>query len=183
MTTRIEKMCDEAIRIANDNRYGYDQLHRDGDNYSFDCSGLTYYCAKFAGYNVPTTGTHYTGTIRQHFAAISWRVDAFDGNVGDLEPGDLLLRDTHPDGHVAIYVGNGQMVEASCNELGTVTGGKQGDQTGREIWVCPVRAYASAGRPWTHVLTPPKDNAPAPAPINKNDEIIKLAKRIIELVS
>ena len=56
--------------------------------------------------------------------------------------GDVLLGN----GHTAFYCGNGKLVHASINEKGTVTGGKSGDQTGREI--C-IRSYYN--KPWIHV--------------------------------
>ena len=48
--------------------------------------------------------------------------------------------------YVMSYCGNGKLVHASINEKGTVTGGKSGDQTGREI--C-IRSYYN--KPWIHV--------------------------------
>lgn len=44
------------------------------------------------------------------------------------------------------YCGNGKLVHASINEKGTTTGGKSGDQTGREI--C-IRSYYN--KPWKYV--------------------------------
>lgn len=46
-----------------------------------------------------------------------------------------------------MYCGNGKEVEASINEKGKATGGKPGDQTGREILIRSYRNY-----PWNHVL-------------------------------
>lgn len=43
--------------------------------------------------------------------------------------------------------GNGKEVEASINEKGTATGGKPGDQTGKEFLIRSYRNY-----PWTNVL-------------------------------
>lgn len=177
MTTKIDLMCDEAVRIANDDTHGYDWDDRDG-NPNFDCSGLTYYCAVYAGFlNAKVLlGTHYSGTVIKHFTQAGFRCDNFDGNIYDLERGDIMLRDTN-NGHVAIYIGGGQIVEANINEKGTVRGGQSGDQTGHEIHVTKVHANG-----WTHILTPPKEDA-TPAPTNQNNEIIKLAKQIIELAS
>ena len=48
---------------------------------------------------------------------------------------------------MAFYCGSGKLVHASINENGKTTGGKSGDQTGKEI--C-VRSYYN--KPWTSVL-------------------------------
>ena len=173
--SKVDVMCDEAKRIALDDTHGYDWDDRDG-NPNYDCSGLAYGCAVFAKILDASVllGTHYTGTIINHFTAVGYRCDAFDGNVYDLERGDLLLRDTS-NGHVAIYIGNGKMVEANINEKGTVRGGKSGDQTGHEIHVTNVHANG-----WTHVLTPPdkfKVDSQTEAP-NKNELITMLTKAL-----
>ena len=65
-------------------------------------------------------------------------------NGAGLQRGDVLLKEGS---HTAIYIGNGQLVHASINEKGTVTGGKVGDQTGKEI--C-TRSYYN--KPWNSVL-------------------------------
>ncbi len=70
---------------------------------SFDCSGLTYYVYKnAAGVNLPRVSRdqYRTGT------AVS---------RSNLQPGDLIFYSTDGSGnitHVAIYVGNGQMIHA-----------------------------------------------------------------------
>ena len=61
-----------------------------------------------------------------------------------MQRGDVLLNTVH---HTAMYCGNGMEVEASSNEYGGATGGKAGDQTGREILIRKYRNY-----PWNHVL-------------------------------
>ena len=146
--TKVDRFVQRAIEIANDDSHGYDQANRWGDDY--DCSSLTYECAYYAGYNVPMSGTRYTGTILDHFTAAGWRSDAFDGNLNDLDKGDILLNVSD---HVAIYIGNGQLVEASINEYGGITGGKPGDQTGHEIHIRSVYSY-----PWDYVLTAPVES-------------------------
>lgn len=171
--TKINAFINEAIRIAKDDSHGYSQINRWGPD--FDCSSLVYHCAEIAGYNVPTEGTRYTGTINQHFGAIGWRVDAFDGNLYDLEPGDLLL---HTANHVAIYIGDGQVVEASCDENGDIVGPKHGDQTGNEIHIGPVYTPSYG---WTHVLTPPiEEDGPIYDPIKEATKLIKQALALLE---
>lgn len=172
MATKIDKFVQHAIDIANDSSHGYSQSDRWKVDY--DCSSLMYICGYYAGYDLPKSGTRYTGTIIEHFGKCGYRVDAYDGNLNDLEKGDLLLNVKY---HVAVYIGNGKIVEATGDEKGGISGGKAGDQTGSEIRIGNVYNY-----PWTHVLTPPKENA-APAPAAGDNEIVKLAKKIIELAS
>lgn len=163
--TRIDRFCDLAVEIAKDDSHGYNQAARWSPD--FDCSSLVYYCAAQAGYDVPTSGTRYTGTMLQHFGDAGFRIDEFDGNLNDLERGDVLL---NVEDHTALYIGNGLIVEASIDENGGISGGKPGDQTGREIHVRGVYNY-----PWTHVLTAPEDEvAPAPAPTGKAELVSTL---------
>ena len=61
-----------------------------------------------------------------------------------LKKGDILLNHIH---HVAVYIGDGKIAQASINEKGKATGGQPGDQTGREFLVRPYRNY-----PWNCVL-------------------------------
>jgi peptidoglycan DL-endopeptidase CwlO len=65
---------------------------------SFDCSGLTSYAWRAAGVTLPrTSGAQYAGTRRISRA--------------ELQPGDLVFYHS-PISHVAMYIGNGQVVEA-----------------------------------------------------------------------
>ena len=70
---------------------------------SFDCSGLTYYVYKnAAGITLPRSSTAQYGAGK----AVS---------KSNLQPGDLIFSSTDGTGnitHVAIYVGNGQMIHA-----------------------------------------------------------------------
>jgi cell wall-associated NlpC family hydrolase len=68
---------------------------------AFDCSGLTQYAYSAAGVALP----HSSGMQSQMGAAVS---------TGDLQPGDLLFYYS-PTSHVAMYIGNGQMVHASTS--------------------------------------------------------------------
>ena len=70
---------------------------------SFDCSGLTLYAWRAGGRSLPhSSQAQYSATARVSTSA--------------LQPGDLVFYGS-PIHHVGIYVGNGQMVEAS--ETGT----------------------------------------------------------------
>ena len=154
--TKNSRFIQHAIDIANDDSHGYSQIRRWG--LDFDCSSLMYECGYYAGYDLPKEGTRYTGTMIEHFGKCGYRVDAFDGNLNDLEPGDILLNTKY---HTAVYIGNGKIVEASCSETGGIDGAT-GDQTGNEIHIATVYDY-----PWTHVLTPPKEDVNTSSPVNK----------------
>ena len=64
-----------------------------------------------------------------------------------LVRGDVLLK---PGSHTEMYISNSQLVGASQNEHGGVTGGQTGDQTGEEIHVHGYYNY-----PWQYVLRYP----------------------------
>ncbi|MCU1599648.1 MAG: hypothetical protein JWO22_357, partial [Frankiales bacterium] len=71
----------------------------------FDCSGLTLFAYAHAGIHLD----HYTGSQWGQGRRISSR--------GDLQPGDLMFfaydtSDTSTIHHVAMYIGNGKMIEA-----------------------------------------------------------------------
>ena len=138
----IESAAAYAQNIAADDSHGYDQAGRWGPDY--DCSSLVISAFKKAG--VPLSCT-YTGNmrgdmLRHGFEDVTGSVDLTTG--AGLERGDVLLNHVH---HTSLYIGGGQLVQASINELGGVTGGQTGDQTGREI--C-TRGYYNY--PWDCVL-------------------------------
>jgi cell wall-associated NlpC family hydrolase len=75
---------------------------------SFDCSGLVYYCLKEAG------------SSRSRYNAAGYSdVEDWDkiSSMSNLEVGDLLFFKTNGKkvGHVGIYVGNGEMIDASSS--------------------------------------------------------------------
>jgi phage-related protein len=135
-----------AINIANDNSHGYDQRNRWG-NPDYDCSALVISAFQQAGIPLKSAGANYTGNIYDAARSVGF-ADVTGGvnraNADGMRRGDILLSRGH---HTAIYIGNGQVVQASSNEHGGITGGRPGDQNGREIWV--TRYY---NFPWTDVL-------------------------------
>ena len=155
---KIQKMVDYAIKIANDDSHGYSQTRRwASQGTDRDCSSLMYDAAHHAGYNVTIgpSGTHYTGTMLEDFQNAGFELQRYDGNLSDLEKGDILVRDPWGEGgHTEMYIGGGKFVGAHASEHGT-TDGAPGDQTGREISVC--NAYGG----WDYVLTPPRESASA----------------------
>lgn len=136
-----EKAVEFAVNIAKDNSHGYDQTNRWGPDY--DCSSLVISAYKAAGVNLTAT---YTGNMWRDFLDHGFFVPSdVDLSTGaGLLPGDVLLNQKS---HTALYIGNGQMVNAGGNELGKVSGGKTGDQTGKEI--CVKQYY---NFPWDTVL-------------------------------
>lgn len=138
----IENAVARAKEIAADDSHGYDQANRWGPDY--DCSSLVIDCFKRAGLPLSCT---YTGNMRsdmlQHgFEDVTGSVNLNTG--AGLERGDVLLNHIH---HTALYIGGGQLVQASINEAGSTTGGQTGDQTGREIY---TRSYYNY--PWDCAL-------------------------------
>ena len=132
---------------AADNSHGYDQQYRWGERGDFDCSSAVIAAWEMAGVPVKSSGASYTGNMRGAFLRcgfkdVTAKIDLAGGS--GLERGDVLL---NYENHCALYCGAGKEVEASINELGTVTGGQPGDQTGREFLVRPYRNY-----PWNCVL-------------------------------
>lgn len=147
MATVIDNAVDWALSIANDPKYGYDQGSRWGPDY--DCSSFVITAWKQAGVD---TGATYTGDMYSRFTAKGFKdvTGSVDINSGSgMQKGDVLLNAAH---HTAMYIGNGQMVQASINELNGVTGGQSGDQTGTEIYVCAYKNYRSS---WDYVLRYP----------------------------
>lgn len=142
-----DKACDWMEACARDNSHGYDQVYRWGEKGDYDCSAAVITAYEKAGVPVKTKGATYTGNMKGVFLKCGFRDITSQVNLSTgagLKRGDVLLNTSH---HTALYCGNGQEVEASINEKGTATGGKPGDQTGREFLIRSYRNY-----PWNCVL-------------------------------
>lgn len=134
-----------ALKIANDPAHGYDQGNRWGPDY--DCSSFIISVWQDVGVPLKTAGASYTGNMKSAALSVGFRDVTAQVNRqtgAGLQLGDILLNERS---HVAMFVGNGNLVHASINEFNGITGGKPGDQTGREI--C-VRSYYNS--PWDCVL-------------------------------
>jgi hypothetical protein len=128
--------------IANDDGYGYDQAARTSGwaKYqsdpsctnacgSFDCSSLVAAAVTEGGYfnSNPEFSTHNEASLL--ISAKFTMIASSANNSQGLIAGDILVWQDH----TAMYVGNGQDVAATSNELGGYTGGRVGDQTKHEI--------------------------------------------------
>lgn len=152
----VQEIINKAINwmeeTAKDDRHGYCQDHRWGEDGDYDCSSAVYTAWQNAGvpvktYSLKKYGAAYTGVMLRAFTAngftdVTAKVNRSTG--AGLVRGDVLLNTVH---HTAMYCGNGKEVEASINEKGTAHGGKPGDQTGKEFLIRSYRNY-----PWTNVL-------------------------------
>lgn len=145
--SKIEKAVQQMEAWANDNSHGYDQIYRWGEKGDFDCSAAVIQACENAGIPVKSNGATYTGNMLSVFKKCGFKDVTSSVNLSTgsgLKRGDVLLNTSH---HTAMYCGNGKEVEASINEKGTATGGKPGDQTGKEFLIRSYRNY-----PWTNVL-------------------------------
>lgn len=145
--SKIEKAVQQMEAWAGDDSHGYDQTYRWGQHGDFDCSAAVIQACENAGIPVKSKGATYTGNMlavfkKCGFVDVTSKVNRSTG--AGLLRGDVLLNTSH---HTAMYCGNGKEVEASINEKGTATGGKPGDQTGKEFLIRSYRNY-----PWTNVL-------------------------------
>lgn len=142
--TKTESAVQWAIGIANDNRHGYSQANRWG-NPDYDCSSLVISAWQQAGVPVKSNGATYTGNMYNVFRACGFKdvTSSCNRSTGaGMQRGDVLLNVKY---HTAMYIGGGQMVQASSSRGHP----EHGDQTGTEIWVC---RYYNYSRGWDYVL-------------------------------
>lgn len=145
--TKTEKAVLWMISTANNPLHGYDQKYRWGERGDYDCSSAVITAWETAGVPVRFAGATYTGNMYSAFKKcgfldVTTSVHLKTGS--GLKRGDVLL---NRKSHTAMYIGNNQIAQASINEKGTATGGKPGDQTGREFL---IRSYYNY--PWDYVL-------------------------------
>ena len=116
---------------------GYDQSNRWDvrDGGETDCSALVITCLREAGFDVGSAT--FTGNMSANLTRRGWARISPDGHP---RAGDILLNDRH---HVAVCLGGGRLAQASIDENGNATGGRPGDQTGRETNITTYYDY-----PW-----------------------------------
>ena len=100
--------------------YSYSQDLRDSGNY-FDCSSLAYYAWQNAGVSIMYEGANTAAAEGKFCYDHNYLV-----NYDEMQPGDLIFYSYGKNGrffnitHVAIYVGNGKVVEAANERIGVV---------------------------------------------------------------
>ena len=185
--SKVEKAVQLAEQIAENPRFGYDQINRWGDD--FDCSSLVIHVFEESGIPVKSKGATYTGNMHSAFKKCGF----VEVDKAHLQRGDVLLNKKH---HTAIYIGDGKIVHASINEKGTTSGGKKGDQTGKEICIRDYYepTYKDGKNGWDVVLRYPEEeeaqntheSAPISAPstsegktytVKKGDTLSKIAAK------
>lgn len=143
----ILKAVEWAVSIAEDSAHGYDQEHRNGPDY--DCSSFVATALHKGGFAVSEYS--WTGNLLEQLLANGFEMV---GLWDKRQAGDIFLNVRH---HVVMCVDESRIVQASINENGAITGGRAGDQTGREIYICPFYVYVHG---WDYHLRPPKWSYP-----------------------
>ena len=102
--------------------YPYSQAYRDSGNY-YDCSSLAFYSWKAAGIDISYGGATTAAAEAQGLESAGYTV-----SFEEMQPGDLIFYSYLRNGryknisHVAIYIGNGKVVEAKNEKYGVVYG-------------------------------------------------------------
>ena len=159
--TRTEIATQWMINLANDNSHGYDQTNRWGPDY--DCASAVITAWETAGVHVKSDNEDNNDSA---YLPISFMAhgfsDVIDSATVDVDTGtglvrgDVLQKYSHGQndhGHVAMYIGNNQMVHARQNENGGETGGQTGDQgSDPEHEEIVIMGYTNIPYNWDHVL-------------------------------
>lgn len=148
----IEQACNFAIEVARDDARGYSQdANKRWGNPDFDCSSLVISAYKSAGLPLKST---YTGNMLGDFLNNGFEKVVINMATGEgLQRGDVLLNIRK---HTALYIGDGQIVNATGSENGGKYG-REGDQTGNEIRIQPYY-----NKPWDCVLRYTSEKISAP---------------------
>ena len=115
--TRQRTVCSYALHRVG---YPYSQDYRDSGNY-YDCSSLAYYSWRDAGVNISCEGSTTAAAEAKGLETAGKTV-----SYSDMQPGDLIFYSFTSNGryrnisHVAIYVGNGKVVEALNSRVGVI---------------------------------------------------------------
>jgi hypothetical protein len=177
----IAKMVAAAKAIDKSNA-GYDQNQRrtffDGKklvkNKECDCSTCCGVIAKLGGYPVDLSGTFYTGNFAAKLKKAGFKVFKFT-NLSAVKVGDFLLK---PGKHVEFVSAKDKFFSAHIDERGKASGGKAGDQTGKEVGYRSPYNYAGG---WEYIVRPPAEKADSkPAASTSSKKTIdQIAREVI----
>lgn len=131
----VEDAVNYAIAIANDDNHGYNMNDRDA-GVDFDCSSLVAWSFHHGGgFDIPSGPDNWspnTPNMRTYYeaAGFEWIPWSDIGDSSNLMRGDILVNETQGPGggHTAIYIGDGQIVEAAGDETGGSGTPEPGDQ-------------------------------------------------------
>lgn len=140
--SKIETYIAYMMELVTNPKHGYDQIHRWGEDY--DCSSAIITAVQTV-IPVKDAGATYTGNMKNVFTKCGFRAIPYSKGMA-LIRGDILLNEKY---HTAMYIGNGKIAQFSSNENGRATGGRTGDQTGRESSVGNFYEYSKG---WDYVL-------------------------------
>lgn len=131
----VEAAVSWAEAVAADPAHGYSQSDRLGPDY--DCSSLVWSALRSAGLDVPSRDFN-TRTMGGWLGDHGW---TWHSGTAGVRRGDVLWKV----GHTGLAASGSTAVEARGDERGGITGGRPGDQTGREIGVFAIASMAWAG--------------------------------------
>ena len=165
----VQKFVDRMVYWCQNGNLGYDQNQRWNiyPGGECDCSSLVIHALKEAGFD--TGNATYTGNLSAALVARGWQRIIPNGKP---QVGDILLNDVH---HVAAFVGNGRLAQASIDERGRASGGQAGDQANETN----VKAYYNY--PWNAYLRyvgsqaaygPNQSSSPNLNPNNYSDDYV-----------
>lgn len=125
-----KKICSYVLSKVG---YPYSQAYRNSGDY-YDCSSLAYYAWKYAGVNISyggaTTAAAEAQGLEESGKTVEYEIYDSGSEIvcNGLLPGDMIFYSYCHNGryknisHVAIYVGDGKVVEAKNESAGVVYG-------------------------------------------------------------
>lgn len=163
--SKIETYIAYMMELVTNPKHGYDQINRWGPDYDCSSSIIT---AVQTVIPVKDAGATYTGNMRKAFEKCGFISIPCKNGLPTLCRGDILLNEKY---HAAMFIGGGKVAQFSSNENGRATGGRTGDQTGRESSVGNFYEYSKG---WDYILRYEE---------KKEDVIVNVELRQIQLGS
>lgn len=152
MNNKLEKAVNIAVAVAKNDKIGYSQAADQRWTVSRDCSSLVIQAFEDAGIPLKSSGATFTGNMVKAAEKCGFTVIKYQPNI-QLKMGDIVINEKH---HCILMTSSTQCVMASIDENGHITGGKIGDQTGREIY---CRYFYTPSYGWDYILRYDPDSA------------------------